>query len=95
MVTINSKRDRIVVVRKQGPLKIADVEYRVLWNEDRHDWSILRNGAATGILARKKRTSAIDSAIRDAKVELATSEAVIMVTCLQNRKLQTIWKHPS
>ncbi|HKB96986.1 MAG TPA: hypothetical protein VKB94_09055 [Rhizomicrobium sp.] len=86
--------ERIAGGRKSGSLKIADVEYRVLWNEAGQEWSVFRNGAATGVSARKKRKSAVDSAIRDAKAELETSQAIIVVTCLQGRKLETLWKTP-
>jgi hypothetical protein len=78
--------------RKRLSLKIADVEYRVLWDEAKQAWDVLRNGALTEISARKKRKSAVDSAIRDAKRELETPGAVIVVTCLQGRKLETLWK---
>jgi hypothetical protein len=84
----------IVGVRKRRFLKIADVEYRVLWNEAKQEWDVFRNGAATDVSARKKRMSAVDSAIRDARAELETSEAVIVVTCLRGRKLETVWKGP-
>lgn len=79
-----------------GPraLKVADVEYRVAWNEGAQGWDVLRNGAVTDVRARKKRKSAVDSAIRDAKSELETSRFTIIVTCLQNRKLETLWKGP-
>ena len=73
-------------------MKIADVEYRVEFNEAAQGWDVLRNGVATSVLARKKRTSAIDSAIRDAKAELEVSRSRIVVTCRQARMLQTLWK---
>ena len=80
--------------RKRLSLKIADVEYRVLWDEAKQAWDVLRNGAATAVSARKKRKSAVDSAILDARGELAVSKAVIVVTCLEGRKLETLWKGP-
>ena len=86
---------RIAGARKSGSLKIAEVEYRVLWNEAGQEWDVLRNGAATGVSARKKRKSAVDSAIRDARAEFETSQAVIVVTCLQGRKLETLWRAPN
>jgi hypothetical protein len=73
-------------------IKLADVEYRLLFNEVNEAWDVYRNGVPTAVTARKKRTSAIDSAIRDAKAELEISEAVVMVTCLQGHKLETLWK---
>jgi hypothetical protein len=78
--------------RKRLSLKIAAVEYRVTWNETAQAWDVLRNGAATDISARKKKTSAVASAIRDAKAEVEASKATVIVTCLQGRKLETLWK---
>jgi hypothetical protein len=82
------------VAGKRAPLRLADVEYRVEFNEAVQGWDVLRNGAPTAVLARKKRNSAIDSAIRDAKAERDTSAARIMVTCREGRMLQTLWKAP-
>jgi hypothetical protein len=84
----------ILGIRNPRAAKIADVEYRVIWNEEAQGWDGLRNGAATDVRARKKKKSAIDSAIRDAKEELKTSEAKIIVTSLEGRKLETVWKSP-
>jgi hypothetical protein len=80
--------------RKRLSLKIAAIEYRVQWNEAAQAWDVLRNGAATDISARKKKKSAMDSAIRDAKAELEASKGSIIVTCLEGRKLETVWKGP-
>lgn len=87
-------RERLAGVRKRGPLKIADVEYRVQFNEASQGWDVLRNGVATDVTARKKRTSAVASAIRDAKAELAASKATIVVTWRSARQLETVWKGP-
>ena len=73
-------------------LKIADVEYRIRWDATARAWKVLRNGVATAVVARKKRTSAIASAIRDAKLELEKSNVTIVVTCLDDRKLESLWK---
>jgi hypothetical protein len=81
-------------IRSPSALKIADVEYRLVWDEEAQGWDVLRNGTVTDVRARKKRKSAVDSAIRDAKTELETSAATIIVTCLQGRKLETLWKGP-
>ena len=89
-MTNDSVTERLV--RKHGALKIADVEYRVRWDERTGGWAVLRNGAPTDIAARKKLKSAIDCAIRDAKAELDSSKAKIVVTCLQGRKLESMWK---
>jgi hypothetical protein len=86
--------ERIAESRKSGSLKAADVEYRVLWNKANQEWDCLRNGAPTGSSARKKKQSAIDSAVRDAKAELENSDATIMVICVEARKIETVWKGP-
>jgi len=65
--------------RSRLSLKIADVEYRIRWDATAQAWDVLRNGAATAVVARKKRTSAIASAIRDAKLELENSSVTIVV----------------
>lgn len=80
------------LVRKHGALTIADVEYRVLRDERSGGWDVLRNGNPTDIAARRKLKSAIDCAIRDAKAELEKSKARIVVTCLQGRKLESVWR---
>lgn len=94
MAIDGTANERIAGVRKRGPLKIADVEYRVQWNEARHEWDVYRNGAVTEVSARKKRKSAVDSAVRNAKAELETSQISIIVTCQQGRKIETVWKGP-
>lgn len=78
--------------RPRLSLKIASVEYRIQWNDLAQAWDVLRNGAATEVVARKKRTSAVASAIRDAKAEFATSSGSVIVNCLEGRKLETLWK---
>jgi hypothetical protein len=93
MAIAKTPRPRLEI-RNPRALKIADVEYRVVWNEEAQGWDALRNGAVTDVRARKKRKSAVDSAIRDAKTELETSATTIIVTCLQGRKLETLWKGP-
>ena len=92
MTVKKSANEHVGEGRKRISLKIATVEYRVHWNEAAQAWDVLRNGVATGVSARKKRKSAVDSAIRDAKAELKTSKATVVVTCLQDRKLETVWK---
>jgi hypothetical protein len=89
-----TKSNQITGVRKRAALKIADLEYRVLWNEEKQGWDVLRNGAMTDISGRRKRKSAVDSAIRDAKAELEPSGATIVVTCLTGRKLEALWRGP-
>ena len=75
--------------------ELADVEYRLLFDEVNQAWDVYRNGVATAVAGRKERMSAINSAVRDAKAELETSEAVIMVTWLQGRTLETLWRGTS
>ena len=82
-------------VSKRRPIKLADVEYRLLFNDVNQAWDVHRNGVATTVVGRKKRAPAMDSAIRDAKAELATSEGVIMVTCLRGRTLEALWRGTS
>jgi hypothetical protein len=93
MAILKSPRPRLGLPNPRA-LKIADVEYRIVWNEDAHGWDALRNGVVTNVCARKKKKSAVDSAIRDAKAELMTSSATFIVTCLEGRKLETLWKGP-
>ena len=84
-LTVASRRPRL-------SLKIANVEYRIQWNDIAQAWDVFRNGVATEVVARKKRTSAVASAIRDAKAEFATSSGTVIVNCLEGRKLETLWK---
>jgi len=88
-------RERPARIGPPRTLKIADVEYRVVLNKATMEWNVFRNGAATDVLPRKKKQSAVDSAVRDAKAELAASKAEIIVTCVDGRKAQTVWKTPS
>jgi hypothetical protein len=48
------------------------------------------------VVARRKRTSAVASGIRDAKAEFKISSLTIVVTCLEGHKLETLWRgtHP-
>jgi hypothetical protein len=74
--------------------KIADVEYRVVLNKAKMEWNVFRNGTGTDVSARKKKKSAVDSAVRNARAELATSNADIVVTCVEGRKCETVWRGP-
>jgi hypothetical protein len=87
-------RERTGGTRELASLKLADVEYRVVWNKAKTEWNVFRNGAATNIFARKKKKSAVDSAVRDAKAELENSRGVIVVTCVEGRKSKTVWRGP-
>jgi hypothetical protein len=85
----------MAIARKRGSLKIADIEYRVVWNEAAKGWDVLRNGAATDVLPRKKKASAAALAVRCAKAESEAFQVAAVVTCLQGRKVETLWKTPS
>src|SRR5271154_5362887 len=84
-------REPIARIGTPGSAKIADVEYRVVLNKAKMEWNVFRNGAGTEVSARKKKKSAVDSAVRDARAELATSNADIIVTCVEGRKIETVW----
>lgn len=66
------------------------IEYRVLKHEPDAEWTVLRNGAATGMTRRKKQ-SAIDMAIKDARTELESSKAKITVTVHEIGKVTVAW----
>jgi hypothetical protein len=73
-------------------LKIANVEYRIQWDNTAERWDLLRNGVATDVVARRKRSSAVASAIRDAKAEFKTSNGTVVVTCLEGHQLEILWR---
>jgi hypothetical protein len=81
-----------VTERPRLSLKIASVEYRIQWDDKAKQWDVFRNGVATDVVARKKRSSAVASAIRDAKAEFKTSSGTVVVTCLERHQLETIWR---
>lgn len=78
--------------RPRLSLKIANIEYRIQWDDTAKTWDVLRNGVATDVVARRKRASAVASAIRDAKAEFKASTGTVVVTCLEGRKLETLWR---
>jgi hypothetical protein len=86
--------ERISGIRTRATLSLAGVEFRVVWNEKKQEWNAFRNGVITNVTGRKKKKSAVDSAIREAKTELETSKASVVVVCLKGRKLETVWKGP-
>ena len=92
MLTNQSGTRSAVVGRPRLSLRIASIEYRIQWDDTAQTWDVLRNGVATEVVARRKRSSAVASAIRDAKAEFATSSDTIIVNCLEGRKLETLWK---
>jgi hypothetical protein len=87
-------RERVVGIRKPDAVKLADIEYRVVRNEATKQWNVFRNGVVTVISARKKKKSAVDSAVRDAKVESENSGAVIVVISVEGRKIEMVWRAP-
>jgi hypothetical protein len=92
MATIQPRTQSAVIDRSWLSLKIANVEYRIQWDDAAQTWDILRNGIATDVVARRKRASAIASAIRDAKAEFKTSSGTVVVICLEGRRLETLWR---
>ena len=77
--------------RQRLSLKIVRIEYRIKWDDKTLTWDVLRNGIATDIVARRKRASAVASAIREAKAEFNVSDNSVVVTCLEGHKLETLW----
>jgi hypothetical protein len=92
MPTDHKARKPVLGTRHQSSHSIVEVEYRVVWNGASEVWNVFRNGAQTSISDRKKKTSAIASALRDAKAERHGSGAAIAVRCLEGRKIETIWQ---
>jgi hypothetical protein len=94
MAIERATREHTARIDTPGSVKIADVEYRVVLNKAKMEWNVFRNGAGTDVSARKKKKSAVDSAVRDARAELATSNSDIIVTCVEGRKIETVWRGP-
>ena len=86
------RRTRTARTSPPGSGKIPDVEYRVVFNNAKQEWNTFRNGAATDVSARKKKSSAVNSAIGAARAELETPGAVIIVTCVEGRKTEIVWR---
>src|SRR5690348_12542249 len=92
MPTNQSTPASVPTARPRLSLKIATIEYRVQWDDAAQSWDVLRNGVATNVVARRKRVSAVASAIRDAKAEFKASNGTVVVTCFEGRKLETLWR---
>ena len=92
MLTSQSSAQSVLTERPRLVLKIASIEYRIQWDDEAQTWDVLRNGVATDVVARRKRTSAVASAIREAKAEFKTASGTVVVTCLEGRKLETLWR---
>lgn len=78
--------------RQRLSLKIACIEYRIKWDDKTKTWDVLRNGVATDVVSRRKRASAVASAIRDAKAEFKASDNAVIVLCSEGHKLETLWR---
>ena len=92
MLTNQSRTRPVAIERPRLSLKIASIEYRIQWDDAAQTWDVLRNGVATDVVARRKRSSAVASAIRDAKAEFKNSSGSVVVTCFEGRKLETLWR---
>ena len=92
MPTNQAMTQSVLGDRQRLSLRIACVEYRVKWDDTTQTWDVLRNGAATDVVSRRKRTSAVASAIRQAKAEFKGSNGTVVVTCLEGHKLETLWR---
>jgi len=92
MLTNQSGTRSAVVGRPRLSLRIASIEYRIQWDDTAQTWDVLRNGVATEVVARRKRSSAVASAIRDAKAEFKNASGTVVVTCFEGRKLETLWR---
>jgi len=92
MLASQSSTQPVLIERPRLLLKIASIEYRIQWDDAAQSWDVLRNGVATHVVARRKRSSAVASAIRDAKAEFKTASGTVVVTCLEGRKLETLWR---
>lgn len=76
--------------RPRFSLEIASIEYCVQWDDAAQSWDVLRNGVAKE--ARKMRASAVATAIRDAKAEFKAFSGTVIVTCLEGRERETLWR---
>ena len=66
------------------------IEYRIQWDDTAQSWDVFRNGVVA--YAREMRAAAVASAIQEAKAEFKASSATVFVTCLEDRKLETLWR---
>lgn len=86
----DSKRPILRLKAGAAAAPVLRVEYRVVKQEPEAEWQILRNGVDTG-KSRRKKQSAIDLAILDARAELGTAKAKVTVTVLEAGKVTTEW----
>jgi len=72
---------------------LAGIEYRVVWSETGAHWEIYRNGAKTGV-SRRKKQSAIDTAILAIQAEERSPGTNAIVASLKDRILKIEWSSP-
>ena len=72
------------------PAELLKIDYRVVWNEAGEQWDIRRNGVDTKN-SRRKRQSAIDLAVRQAKAEMETAKGTITVSTVDGTAVKTQW----
>jgi hypothetical protein len=72
----------------------ADIEYRIVWSKFNAHWDIHRNAVNTAV-SRRKKQSAIDTAILATKSELSPQKAKAIVTSFKDGSLKTEWVSPS
>ena len=92
MPTNRSGTQTVFMYRSRPTVGAACIEYRIQWDEISKTWDVLRNGVTKDVVAGGKRASAVASAIRDAKAEFKGSGATVVVTCLDGRSLETLWR---
>ena len=90
MPTRQSLTHLVLRDRPRFSLEIASIEYCVQWDDAAQSWDVLRNGVAKE--ARKMRASAVATAIRDAKAEFKAFSGTVIVTCLDGRERETLWR---
>jgi hypothetical protein len=84
---------KIITLKRPASRTTADIEYRIVWSETNAHWEIHRNGVKTSA-SRRKKQSAIDTAILAIQSEVRSSNAKAMVTSLKDRTLKTEWVGP-
>lgn len=89
-MTQPEKKRRVLFLKKPVVLRGVTFEYRLVWNENTLEWNIYRNGADTG-LARRKKQSAIDTAIFAIKSDERLSGVDVKVVSLKDRVLAVEW----
>lgn len=93
MTQLSNKRKTLCL---KAPVISKDVvlEYRLIWNQAKGEWSIHRNGLDTG-LARHKKQSAIDRAILAIRSDEGLPDANSRVVSMKDGVLTTEWTSPT